>query len=301
MYYNRIVCMGKIIYLAEPRGFCAGVRGALGTVDEALNKFSSPIFVFNSIVHNNFIVESLRQRGITFVRSLDAVPEGAPLIFSAHGVARQIEYQAAAMNLQVIDATCPLVKKIHYRARELSRAGVRVILIGHRSHPEIIGTLGQMNGDAEVIETVADVTGLNIDERQVAYLTQTTLSIYDTEEIMLELCSKFPGLDSTGTDICYATRRRQEAVMAMASKCDVIFIIGSATSSNSNRMRETAERAGTRAFMLDSVAELNDKMLVGADVIGVSAGASAPENLVVKLVKQLKLHGWDDMRKFKIG
>jgi 4-hydroxy-3-methylbut-2-en-1-yl diphosphate reductase len=293
--------MGKFIYLAEPRGFCAGVRRALAAVDDALNRFDPPIFVFNSIVHNNFIVESLRQRGITFVNSLNDVPPGAPLIFSAHGVSRQIEEQAGAMNLQIIDATCPLVKKIHHRARELAEAGDRVILIGHRSHPEIIGTLGQIEGEAEVIETVADVAHLKVDERQVSCLTQTTLSIYDTEAVMAALRNKFPGLDNSATDICYATRRRQEAVMAMTDMCDVIFIIGSEASSNSNRMRETAERAGTRAFMLDSADELEDVMLIDVESIGVSAGASAPENLVIELIEQLKLRGWHDIRKFDIS
>jgi 4-hydroxy-3-methylbut-2-en-1-yl diphosphate reductase len=285
--------MKKNIYLAEPRGFCAGVRRALATVDDALNKFSTPIFVFNSIVHNNFIVKSLQQRGIIFVKTLDGIPAGAPLIFSAHGVPQQIEEQADAMNLQIIDATCPLVKKIHYKARERFDAGDRIILIGHRAHPEIIGTLGQIDGKADVVETIADVDKLTVDERSVACLTQTTLSIYDTEDIMTVLRAKFPGLNSSATDICYATRRRQEAVMALAEHCEVIFIVGSATSSNSNRMRETAERAGARSFMLDRVSELKDAMLADTGNIGISAGASAPENLVVELVEELKQRGWN--------
>ena len=290
--------MEKIIYLAAPRGFCAGVRHALATVDDTLKRFKQPVFVFNSIVHNNFIVNSLRQRGITFVKTLNNIPAGTPLIFSAHGVSQQIEEQAKAMQLQIIDATCPLVKKIHHKARERFDAGDRIILIGHRSHPEVIGTLGQISGRAEVIETVADVESLIVDERPLACLTQTTLSIYDTGPIMAALRTKFPNLDSSATDICYATRRRQEAVRTMAAKCEVIFIIGSAASSNSNRMRETAERVGVRAFMLDRATELTDKMLINAEHIGISAGASAPESLVVELIEELKLRGWTDIRKF---
>jgi len=291
--------MEKIIYLAEPRGFCAGVRHALTTVDETLTRFKQPVFVFNSIVHNNFIVNSLRQRGINFVKTLNDIPAGTPLIFSAHGVSCQIEEQAKIMQLQIIDATCPLVKKIHHKARERFDAGDRIILIGHRSHPEIIGTLGQIDGQAEVIENVADVETLIVDERPLSCLTQTTLSIYDTEPIMVALKEKFPNLDSSATDICYATRRRQEAVMAMAAKCDLIFIIGSAASSNSNRMRETAERTGTQAFMLDRATELTAAMLNGVKRIGISAGASAPENLVVELIEELKQRGWNDIRRFK--
>ncbi len=284
--------MENFIYLAKPRGFCAGVRQALATVDDAINKFKPPIFVFNSIVHNNFIVESLRQRGIIFVKSLDDIPAGSPLIFSAHGVPRQIEAQAEALALQIIDATCPLVKKIHYKARERFNAGERIILIGHHDHPEIIGTLGQIAGKADVVETIDDVASLTVDERPVACLTQTTLSIYDTEDIMLALCDKFPELNNLGNDICYATRARQEAVMQLATQCDVIFIVGSATSSNSNRMREAAERAGTRSFMLDRSSELTDEMLTDTEHIGISAGASAPEHLVVELVEELKQRGW---------
>lgn len=285
--------MKRIIHLAEPRGFCAGVRRALTLVEEALIQYKRPIYVFNSIVHNKIIVNELRQRGIIFVNSLTMVPRGAVLIFSAHGVSRQIENAAYNLDLQVIDATCPLVKKIHDKARQYYEAGERIILIGHRSHPEIIGTLGQIDNQAEVVENIAEVEALQVDKRRTVCLTQTTLSIYDTADIMRALYKQFPGIDRSGTDICYATKERQEAVARLTDDCDLVLIVGSKNSSNSNRMRETALRRGTPAYMIDRAAEVSATMLDGIGSIGISAGASAPEYLVTELVEFLRQRGWE--------
>lgn len=286
--------MSKKIYLASPRGFCAGVRRALAIVDLVLDKFSPPVFVFNQIVHNNFIVESLRRRGVVFVETLTGIPAGSPLIFSAHGVSSEVETQARAMKLNVIDATCPLVKKIHHKAGTLSAAGHRIIIIGHKGHPEIIGTLGQIEEQAEIVESVADVMQLPPpDEREVSCLTQTTLSVYDTSEIIEALRRRFVRLNDSSSDICYATRRRQEAVIKLCPLCDLILVVGSPKSSNSNRLKETAGKYGVRTYLIDSAADITDRMLAGVGSIGITAGASAPEYLIDELVKDLMARGWD--------
>jgi 4-hydroxy-3-methylbut-2-enyl diphosphate reductase len=287
--------MSKQILLAYPRGFCAGVRRALDTVDKVLETSGAPVYVFHEIVHNDYIVKNLRSRGVIFVESLDAVPSGAILIFSAHGVSRQLEKEAGARGIKVIDATCPLVKKIHRKAADFQQKGCMIILIGHKGHPEIVGTLGQIErGGAFVVENIADVAALPEMEqgRQMAYLSQTTLSMDETRGIVDALKQKFPGIEGGG-DICYATQNRQNAVKALCPGCSLIIIIGSKNSSNSNRLQELAGRNGCRAILIDGAKDLNGFDFTGICNIGISAGASAPECLVSEVVEFLKARGWD--------
>jgi 4-hydroxy-3-methylbut-2-enyl diphosphate reductase len=287
--------MSKQILLAYPRGFCAGVRRALDTVDKVLKISGAPVYVFHEIVHNDYIVKNLRSRGVFFVESLDAVPSGATLIFSAHGVSRQLETEAATRGIKVIDATCPLVKKIHRKAAEFQKKGMVIILIGHKGHPEIVGTFGQIErGNGFVVESTADVAALpELPEgRQVAYLSQTTLSMDETREIVDALKRRFPGIKGGG-DICYATQNRQNAVKALCPGCGLIIIIGSKNSSNSNRLQELAERNGCRSILIDGAKDLEEVDFTGIRNIGISAGASAPECLVNEVMEFLKAHGWD--------
>lgn len=285
--------MSKKILLAYPRGFCAGVRRALDTVDKVLASYGVPVYVFHEIVHNDYIVKSLRDRGVIFVESIAAVPSGATLIFSAHGVSRQLEETAAANGIKVIDATCPLVRRIHRKAVGFQANGQRIILIGHKGHPEIIGTLGQITGPASVVENLADVATLPESSTggQTAYLTQTTLSIDETIEIVEALKLRFPNIEGGG-DICYATQNRQNAIKALCPQCDLILIIGSKNSSNSNRLRELAERRGCRAMLIDGAADLDSLDFAAINNIGISAGASAPECLVAEVTDFLCAHGW---------
>jgi 4-hydroxy-3-methylbut-2-enyl diphosphate reductase len=285
--------MSKKILLAYPRGFCAGVRRALDTVDKVLSISGSPVYVFHEIVHNDYIVKTLRERGVIFVESIEAVPSGATLIFSAHGVSRQLEETAAANGIKVIDATCPLVRRIHRKAGGFQAKGRMIILIGHKGHPEIIGTLGQIESGAFVVETVADVAALPEPEKgcRAAYLTQTTLSLDETREIVEALERRFPGIEGGG-DICYATQNRQNAIKALCPECDLILIIGSKNSSNSNRLRELAERCGCRAVLIDGAADLQSFDFTGIGNIGISAGASAPECLVAEVTDFLHTKGW---------
>jgi len=288
----------KQLLLASPRGFCAGVRRALDTVDAALAAAGGrTVHVLHEIVHNDFVVADLRRRGVVFVRRVEDVPPGDILIFSAHGVAPEIERQAAERGLHTIDATCPLVKRIHRKAAAFRQEGRRVFLIGHRKHPEIEGTLGQLDGDAEVIETVADVAKvaarLPFAPEPPAYLTQTTLSVSDAAVIVAELERFFPDIGGGG-DICYATTNRQEAIRLLAEHCDTILVIGSPKSSNSTRLREVAERQGARAFMINQASEVSAEMLENAEVVGISAGASAPECLVEELCAMLRSRGWPE-------
>lgn len=285
--------MSKKIYLAYPRGFCAGVRRALDTVEEALKVYGSPVYVLHEIVHNDYIVNNLKQRGVIFVENLSAVPCGSPLIFSAHGVSRKTELDAGKLGLKCIDATCPLVKKIHKKALSLEKKGFSVFLIGHRKHPEISGTLGQLRNPAFVIENVSDIEKMNLNIEKTAYLTQTTLSIDDTMEIVEVLKKKYPGIEGGG-DICYATQNRQNAVKLLAEKCDTVFIIGSPKSSNSNRLRESAEKLGIRSYLINNASEITPEMLAGSENTGISAGASAPECLVEELIESLKSQGWTE-------
>jgi len=284
----------KKLYLAYPRGFCAGVRRALEAVEAALIKSHETVHVYHEIVHNDYVVNKLKSRGVIFVNDLKEVPKGGIIIFSAHGVSAAIEKQAAERSLRIIDATCPLVKKIHLRGEALIHKGYIVLIIGHRNHPEIKGTIGQLNGDAFVIENKEDAQQAlkNIPpDSKVAYLTQTTLSVSETRDIVHEIKKIFPNIEGD-SDICYATTNRQHAVKAIAAKCDTVFIIGSPKSSNSNRLREVAENHGTRAYLINDFTEIKPEMLNKAEIIGISAGASAPDCLVHDLCEQLEKRGW---------
>lgn len=292
---KHILTITKQLYLAAPRGFCAGVRRALDTVDAALAAADGrTVHVLNEIVHNDFIVEGLRQRGVVFVRRVEDAPPGSILIFSAHGVSPEVEQAAREHGLLTVDATCPLVKRIHRKAAELRRSGQTVFLIGHRRHPETEGTLGHLDGEAIVIENVADAAAVSLPpETPCAYLTQTTLSAEDTAAIVAELKKRLPLL-SGGGDLCYATTNRQNAIRLLAGRCDTILVIGSPKSSNSNRLREVAASGGVRACLINSAAEVTDTMLRDAVAIGISAGASAPECLVEELCLLLRQRGWPE-------
>ncbi len=290
--------MTKKIILAQPRGFCAGVRRALDTVEHVLSNTESQVYVFHEIVHNNYLVDHFRKQGVIFVESLDVVPNGSLLIFSAHGVSLEIEQQAAVKKLRVVDATCPLVKKIHYKARNLHSIGKQLILIGHRGHPEIIGTLGQVHGTAWIVENQQDIAGLPQVEpnKTYAYLSQTTLSQNDTKLLASALRDKFPNIIGND-DICYATRNRQEAVKQLCSTCDLILVIGSPSSSNSNRLRETATACGVRSLLIDNPEEITTINLHQHTIIGITAGASAPKLLVNTAITVLREKGWHHIDK----
>ena len=285
------------LLLANPRGFCAGVVRAIDVVEVALQHFAAPVYVRHEVVHNRRVVEDLRSRGTVFVDALDQVPDGAVAIFSAHGVPRAVVEAARARQLTVFDATCPLVTKVHVEVVRYARNGWDCVIIGHRGHPEVEGTLGQFDpsygGHVHLVETLTDVTQLPIDvDAQVGYVTQTTLSVDDTAGIIAALRSRFPRLTGPRRDdICYATQNRQDAVKVMAAACDVVLVVGSATSSNSNRLREIAERLGARAYLIDGASDIMPAWLAGADVVGVTAGASAPESSVQEVVARLQSLG----------
>lgn len=283
----------KEIYLAEARGMCAGVRRALDCVEKVLAETPGGIYVLNEIVHNTFIVEKLKRRGVVFVRNVAEVPANATLIFSAHGVSRAVEAEAAARSLNVVDATCPLVKKIHRRAAAGAGANAAIILVGHRGHPEVTGTLGRADGEIHLIETEDDLAGLPAfpPSRPVWLLTQTTLDPGLVDRLRARLLTKIPQL-ADGGGICYATRERQQAVRAIARHSQLVVIIGSPGSSNSNRLRETAAAAGARAVLIDRAAELPDELLAGVSRVGVSAGASAPDALLDELLTHLRARGF---------
>jgi 4-hydroxy-3-methylbut-2-enyl diphosphate reductase len=279
------------VILAQPRGFCAGVDRAIEIVERALRRFGAPIYVRHEIVHNRHVVDSLRAKGAIFVEELRDVPEGAVVIFSAHGVSRRVVDEAATRGLRHIDATCPLVTKVHREADSMASTGSHLILIGHPGHPEVEGTLGQVpEGSITLVETIGDVERLELEPRaSVAYVTQTTLSIDDTADIVAALQRKFPGIEGPHQeDICYATQNRQNAVKALAARCEVILVLGAPNSSNSNRLVEVAIEAGSRSYLLQSASDLDPGWLEGASAVGVTAGASAPELLVEELVEALE-------------
>ncbi|MEA3291288.1 MAG: 4-hydroxy-3-methylbut-2-enyl diphosphate reductase [Pseudomonadota bacterium] len=275
------------ILLANPRGFCAGVDRAIEIVDRALEKYGAPIYVRHEVVHNRFVVDGLRKKGAVFVDELDEVPAGATVIFSAHGVSRAVREEAGARDLNVYDATCPLVTKVHVEVKRYRKQGVECILIGHAGHPEVEGTLGQVEDGIYLVETPKDVGKLAVkNPEKLAYASQTTLSMDDTAKIIEELKARFP--ESTGPrkdDICYATQSRQDAVKRLARECDVV---GSPNSSNSNRLREIAEQQGVPAWLIDSPEEIRGEWLQECETAGVTAGASAPEVLVEQVVKCLR-------------
>jgi len=274
------------IVLAQPRGFCAGVERAIDIVERALAKYGPPIYVRHEIVHNRHVVEDLRAKGAIFVAELDAVPTGAVTIFSAHGVARAVIEDAGTRGLHAIDATCPLVTKVHLEGQRYSRAGREIVLIGHAGHPEVIGTMGQIPGGVLLVETVADVARLQVrDPDQLAFVTQTTLSVDDTRAVIEALKARFPAIVGPNTrDICYATQNRQHAVRLLAGQVDRVLVIGAPNSSNSNRLREIADEVGVPAWLIEDASQLDPAWLAGAKAVGITAGASAPEHLVQDLI-----------------
>ena len=280
------------ILLCAPRGFCAGVDRAVDIVEKCLEKFGSPIYVRHEIVHNKHVVQTLEKKGVIFVNELDEIKDKTrPVIFSAHGVAKQIYRDAQIENLQFIDATCPLVSKVHREAELLNKQGYQIILIGHKNHPEVIGTMGQLPpGEVILIEKSGDIGQINLSRDKIAYITQTTLSVDDTKEIIEALCKKFPKIKAPiKSDICYATTNRQMAVKNIAEKCDVFFVVGSRQSSNSQRLVEVAKKSGSKeSFLVHQGFELPKKIIENAKCIGVSSGASAPEVLVDQLLDRIK-------------
>ena len=278
------------VLLANPRGFCAGVERAIEIVERALALFGAPIYVRHEIVHNRFVVDGLRAKGAVFVDELDQVPAGSTVIFSAHGVAKSVRAEAEGRGLKVFDATCPLVTKVHVEVAQMLNQGLEIVMIGHRGHPEAEGTMGQANSRMHLVETAADVAGLRIsDPASVAYVTQTTLSVDDAEQVVAALRARFPRIRGPKkADICYATQNRQDAVKLMAPRCDVVIVVGSPNSSNSNRLREVARNRGTEAYMIDRAADLRPEWIAGKRRIGVTAGASAPEVLVNDVLARLK-------------
>ena len=281
------------IILASPRGFCAGVERAIVIVERALERFGQPIYVRHEVVHNRFVVSDLKKKGAVFVDELDEVPDGGTVIFSAHGVSRAVQKEAASRALSVLDATCPLVTKVHTEVNRFRKEGREVILIGHAGHPEVEGTLGQVDDGVFLIESIEDANRLSVDNPdRLAFVTQTTLSMDDTAQIVNALKVRFPSIEAPRRDdICYATQNRQDAVKRLVSRCNAVFVVGSLTSSNSNRLREIAERAGVRAFLIDEASEITTEMVDGCHTVGVTAGASAPEALVKGVVDRLCTFG----------
>ncbi|MFM6991472.1 MAG: 4-hydroxy-3-methylbut-2-enyl diphosphate reductase [Rhodoferax sp.] len=284
---------GSEILLAEPRGFCAGVDRAIEIVERALAKFGAPIYVRHEIVHNTFVVNDLKAKGAVFIEELDDVPAGATLIFSAHGVSKAVQADAQARGFHVFDATCPLVTKVHVEVAKLHKEGFEFIMIGHKGHPEVEGTMGQLDGGIHLVEDVADVA--QVQPRQTAKLalvTQTTLSMDDASEIAAAVKARFPSVrEPKQQDICYATQNRQDAIKVMSPQVDVVIVVGSPTSSNSNRLREVAQKLGTASYMVDNADEIQPQWLEGCSRVGLTAGASAPDVLVQAVIARLRALG----------
>lgn len=283
------------ILLANPRGFCAGVDRAIGIVERALELFGAPIYVRHEVVHNRYVVDSLRNRGAVFVEELSEVPDGAIIIFSAHGVSQAVRREGKLRHLKVFDATCPLVTKVHMEVARHNEAGREVVLIGHAGHPEVEGTLGQYNercgGRMYLVESPKDVGRLNVNNPDdLAFVTQTTLSVDDTAKIIEALRTRFPTIQGPKKDdICYATQNRQDAVRELAKQCDLILVVGSRNSSNSNRLREVAEKEGADAYLIDGPEDIEPVWLAGRQIVGITAGASAPEILVRQVIDRLRM------------
>ncbi len=287
------------LMLAQPRGFCAGVDRAIEIVERAIEQFGRPIYVRHEIVHNKYVVDDLRGKGAVFIEDLADVPPGNTVVFSAHGVSQAVRQQAEELGLNVFDATCPLVTKVHFEVAKMRREGREIIMVGHHGHPEVEGTMGQSPQGMYLVENVADVSVLKVaDPNRLAYVTQTTLSVDDAAEVTAALRARFPTiLEPKKSDICYATQNRQDAVKFMAPQCDLVLIIGSPSSSNSNRLREVASRMSVEAHLIENASELDPKWLEGRKRIGISAGASAPELLVQELMQVLKTLGALSVRK----
>jgi 4-hydroxy-3-methylbut-2-enyl diphosphate reductase len=288
----------KTILLLTPRGFCAGVVRAIDVVKIALELYGAPIYVRKEIVHNRFVVEELRAAGAIFIEEVDEAPEGARVIFSAHGVSPAVREMALRRHLRVIDATCPLVTKVHLEAGRFARLGYTIILIGHRDHDEVAGTLGEAPKCTEIVETLADVDGLEVpDPLKICYITQTTLSLDETKHIVARLRERFPAIQGPqAQDICYATQNRQLAVKVAAPDCDLLLVVGSRNSSNSKRLVEVSEKNGVPAHLVDDAAEVDPAWLEGVRTVAVTAGASAPENLVQDLIASLRRRGFLNAR-----
>jgi 4-hydroxy-3-methylbut-2-enyl diphosphate reductase len=286
------------VLLANPRGFCAGVERAIAIVERALELHGAPIYVRHEIVHNRYVVDSLRAKGAVFVDELDQVPAGGIVVFSAHGVAKSVEAEAERRGLKVFDATCPLVTKVHIEVAKMLRQGHEIVMIGHKGHPEAEGTMGQAASGMHLVETLEDVAQLEVaSPERLAYVTQTTLSVDDAASMVAALRRRFPAIRGPKKDdICYATQNRQDAVKFMAPRCDVVIVVGSPNSSNSNRLREVAEHIGAQAYMVNSAADLRPEWLAGKRRVGVTAGASAPEVLVNEVVERLKALGAQSVR-----
>ena len=281
------------ILLANPRGFCAGVDRAIAIVEQALSRFGPPIYVRHEVVHNRFVVDDLQRKGAVFVEALDEIPDGATVIFSAHGVPRSVRVAAEARGLNVFDATCPLVTKVHVEIAKMHYQGREIVMIGHAGHPEVEGTMGQCDGGVYLVESVADVEALDVrDPSLLAYVTQTTLSVDDAAGIVAALKARFPAIvGPKKDDICYATQNRQDAVKFMSPRVDVVIVVGSPNSSNSNRLREVAANRGVPSYMVDNATDLLPEWVEGRQRVGVSAGASAPELLVAQVIERLRALG----------
>lgn len=281
------------IVLAEPRGFCAGVDRAIEIVERALKKFGAPIYVRHEIVHNTYVVNDLKEKGAIFIEELDDVPPGATLVFSAHGVSQEVRKEAARRGFSVFDATCPLVTKVHVEVAKLHKEGYDFIMIGHKGHPEVEGTMGQLTEGIYLVEDVADVDTVAVEQGdKLAVVTQTTLSVDDAAEILAAVKRRFPNVrEPKQQDICYATQNRQDAVKVLAPKVDIVIVVGSPTSSNSNRLRELADRLGTHAYMVDSPDDLKPEWFEGKRSVGLTAGASAPDILVQQVIARLRALG----------
>jgi 4-hydroxy-3-methylbut-2-enyl diphosphate reductase len=281
------------ILLANPRGFCAGVDRAIVIVEQALERFGAPIYVRHEVVHNKFVVDELKRKGAVFIEELDEAPAGSTVIFSAHGVSKSVRMEAEQRGLRVFDATCPLVTKVHTEVAKLRSQGREIVMIGHRGHPEVEGTMGQSEGGMYLVETPEDVATLKVkDPHKLAYVTQTTLSMDDAARVVDALKLHFPDIRAPKSDdICYATQNRQDAVKSLSAQCDLVIVVGSPNSSNSNRLREVARNQGIAAYMVDNATELDSAWLEGKSRIGVTAGASAPDVLVKEVVARLEALG----------
>jgi len=286
------------VILAKPRGFCAGVDRAIEIVEQALRLHGAPIYVRHEVVHNKYVVDDLRAKGAIFVEALEEVPPGSTVVFSAHGVSQAVRHESEQRGLDVFDATCPLVTKVHVEVTRLREQGREIVMIGHRGHPEVEGTMGQAQSGMYLVESPNDVADLQVqDEANLAYVTQTTLSVDDARQIIAALKSRFPTIvGPKKDDICYATQNRQDAVKALALECDIVIVVGSPNSSNSNRLREVAQNMGVPAYMVDAAVDLDPRWVLGAARVGVTAGASAPEVLVRELIAQLRALGATEVR-----
>lgn len=285
------------IILANPRGFCAGVDRAINIVEQALERFGAPIYVRHEVVHNKFVVDELKRKGAVFIEDLDEAPTGSTVIFSAHGVSKAVRTEAEQRGLRVFDATCPLVTKVHIEVAKLRSQGREIVMIGHKGHPEVEGTMGQSEGGMYLVETPEDVASLKVsDPHKLAFVTQTTLSMDDAARVVEALKQRFPNIVAPRSDdICYATQNRQDAVKSLSAQCDLVIVVGSPNSSNSNRLREVARNQGIEAYMVDNATELQSSWLEGKSKIGVTAGASAPDVLVKEVIARLQALGVDQV------